>query len=378
VWRWVPIVLLFAPVAEAGKRNRRGAEEETPPAPPPVPRVPALQGLFDGPLPIDHGSVPDGLANSSAQGCAACHPSVAAAWSASAHARPPSDAMRAAAADADNPACLACHQPLADQHSLAFPFAFGVDRTTPVPSPRVDLTLRGEGVSCAACHLRDGVVAGLTDTPVAAPHRTQPAPDLDGSEACVRCHQLEVGGAVLYDTVSSWSASPHAAAGLGCLDCHGDGGPDGVSVGHTAAIASNGSGVSLLVSASDDRLVRGGEPLTIDLVLQNTGTGHHWPSSSPWKGARLVASLVTHDDDGQRIDAASFAVDLQRTFGDAWELVDDSRLPPGGQGSWQWMAALDQDAPPGPYHLVVEIRPLVNGEVVGPPAVAQHSPLRVD
>lgn len=369
--------LLLLGTAEAGRRNR-GSEDAEVVAPPPAPTVPAYEGAFDVPLPWAVGEVPTGLANLSAQGCAACHPTTHSAW-ALGHGAGPSEALLAAADDAANPACTSCHRPLAAQQAQAFPFAFGPDRSTPTRREGpLDLTLAAEGVTCAACHVREGIVLGTRTGPVAAPHGTRPAPELGDGRACASCHQLEVGGTAVYDTVGEWARSPHAAAGIGCLDCHGAGGPDG-RVPDQHAGGTDLVGVSLQVRASGLGLVRGGEaPLVVDLRLQNTGAGHAWPSTGPWSGARLQASLRTTDDDGVAIDAAQWSIDLARRFDEAWSLLEDTRLPAGGQAAWTWEARLPQDAPPGPYRLHVALVRTARGEPVGEPVLIRVVPLQVD
>ncbi len=370
------MLLVAAPVAEAGKKKRK-EDDVAEVAPAPAPTVAPYTGLFDGVFPFPVGAVPEGLANLSAQGCAACHPTAAAAWRRGAHARPPSEALLAAIEDVGNPACGACHRPLDVQQSEAFAFAFGVDRTEPGPAGPFDATLRTEGVTCAACHVRDGLVLGTQLEAVSAPHPVRPAPALSSPDACRACHQLEVGGVALYDTVGEWERSPHAAAGIGCLDCHGSGGPDGAgTAGHTAA--AGWPGASLLVTIDRDHVVRGGPPLEVGLLLQNTGAGHSWPSGGPWSGARLVATLTTLSDEGMPVDAARFAVDLSRSFTAAWEPTADTRVPAGGQASWAWSPQVPQDAPPGPYTLQVEVVPTARGEVSGPPVLAQILRLRTD
>ena len=94
-------------------------------------------------LPVDHGPLPDGLANATAQGCGACHETDS--WSNSAHAQP-SDAWRDAAANTnddvrrfegavlDHAACV--------RHTLNERAAGGTKRTTSTRALPADLSIR--------------------------------------------------------------------------------------------------------------------------------------------------------------------------------------------------------------------------------------------
>ncbi|MEO0606424.1 MAG: hypothetical protein AAF211_33665, partial [Myxococcota bacterium] len=261
-------------VAGPGKRSRRHDKPPASVVATEPPSVPALaHPLFYGPLPLEIGPAVSGLANRSAQGCRACHPVAHDGWSAGPHGRPMSEAMRSAIAEAAVPACAVCHLPLREQHD-ELP---GWDRTDAPgePNPTWEGTLRVEGVTCAACHVREGriAVASKEAARKLAPHPMAYAEELTDERLCAGCHQLTWPGAdtPLYDTVGEWSRSVWQAAGVGCTDCHLQG------VAPHAERHDPGRAFSLIVRPSQRRLTRGGEPLRVAVTLQNTGAGHSMP-----------------------------------------------------------------------------------------------------
>jgi hypothetical protein len=98
---------------------------------------------------------------------------------------------------------------------------------------------RAEGVSCAACHVRDGVVVGARSVPVSTgAHDVRAVAGFDGPELCAGCHQFnfpEATGdleapdgrrsAVHYSDQSMQDTIAEArAAGAGaCSTCHSGG-----------------------------------------------------------------------------------------------------------------------------------------------------------
>ena len=375
--RWMLAIVLVATPAFAGKRGKRGKPEPEPvPVQAPEPQVPPIEGLFAPLSLVTLGALPEGLANASAQGCAACHPATVHRWRSGPHGQAPSDAFLAALEAEGNPTCGTCHWPLASQQPLSFTPALAAPPPT-TPAAGFDGTLRAEGVTCAACHIREGAIVAASPGPHAAPHPVRHGPELASGEVCRSCHQLERDGVALYDTYGEWSRSAYAAAEVGCLDCHGGAGPDGRGATDHQLVIDGMQPVSLLVELDGDRVVRGGDPLEVRLTLQNTGAGHHWPSGGPWSGARLDAALVLDTDDGPT-RAAPFAVDLHRRFDDRWQIVEDTRLAAGTSQEHTWRPALPQDAPAGAWRLDITLTPTARGQVSGEPTVHFVLPLGSD
>ena len=203
------VVMASLPVAAIGialARGRKADEIEAPPPPAPAepvrPRPRRLpphrpprssRGAPGRPLPA-----PAGLSSLSAQGCNGCHYAAHDSWAASAHAGAPEttrlpDAVRAAGSAT---VCTQCHLPIAAQHdSLAAGYVDGdLSRPRLEHNPSFDATLSGEGVTCAACHVRGGTILGVHAS-TNAPHPVTVSTELTDSSLCATCHQLTWPGA---------------------------------------------------------------------------------------------------------------------------------------------------------------------------------------
>ncbi len=350
----------------------------------PEPKVPAPTPLFTTSLPVDIGELPAGLANRSAQGCAACHFEAHEAWAESRHATGHgSEAFVAAVTELGTPACTVCHLPIASQYPQIVQFDDGdVNRPIGAENPSYNATLHSEGVTCAACHVRDGSVVGANPQFGAAPHPSGWSPELRESKLCATCHQLTWPGAnePLYDTYGEWERSPQAAAGISCQDCHMGPGVSADRRGSNHAFSRRaGTGVSVLVDMPAGVLVRGGDPLKAVVRLQNTGAGHAWPTGSPFRG--IVVEIYLEGATDELPDrAAARQFELSRKLEDAapWSTTTDTRLAPGEQRSLEWEGSLSHEATVGPWFLVVSASPTVLGKIAGPAVVERRIPLRVE
>ena len=312
---------------------------------PPVAAAPAASAapaaaLFAGGLPVTLTTLPAGLASASAQGCNACHYAAHDTWSGSAHARAWSNphyqmALRSAG---DSTACLSCHLPLTNQH---FELAAGyidndLSRPRLQPNPAFDVTLRAEGVTCAACHVRADTILGTREAPD-SPHRVTVSAELSSPEMCATCHQLTWPDAdrPFYDTYGEWKASAWATAGVTCQDCHMAPtagavvpGTDGTVPSHAIA-ADLRRAVSVLVTVPSG-VVQRGQALSVSVLVQNTGAGHSLPTGNPFKVATLSVTLL--DTTGKAL-APPWTLPWARTVEMAppWRTTADHRLPAGGQ-----------------------------------------------
>jgi len=378
-------LVLCGTLAQAGRGKKR--PEPAPPAepaPPPEPELPPPTALFDGGLPVEVGALPTGLANLSAQGCTACHYQAHDGWLDSRHATGHrSPRFSAALAEIDNAACSVCHLPISSQRPQNVSFdAEDIDRPVHSDNPTYDATLHTEGVSCAACHVRDGRVIGATPPSGSAPHASGWSPELTASSFCGTCHQLTWPGAnqPLYDTFGEWQRSPHGQAGISCQSCHMGPGATGEQHGANHAFDTTaGRGVSVLVDIPAGTLVRGGAPLSGEIILQNTGAGHAWPTGSPFRGIRLEIFLEATDGD-ETVRAAVHTEDLVRSLEDTppYQTLSDTRLAAGEERRFPWEGALEHDAPAGPWSLVVLARPTVRGETLPDTLLERRVPLRVE
>lgn len=353
-------------VAAIGVALARGRKaEEAPPAPEPAAEAapaaeplaaaPPAPRLFPNGLPADLGPLPPGLASPSAQTCGGCHYAAHETWAGSRHAVAWSSpsyqlALRAAG---DSPACLGCHLPLLPQHdTLANGYVDG-DLTRPrlEPNNAFSATLRAEGVSCAACHVREGQVLG-TRPSESSPHPVVVSEELQSAELCATCHQLTWPGGdrPFYDTWGEWKGSAWASAGVDCLDCHMAPTAGTPTPGSDGSLPSHAMGsrlqraLTVLVDLPSTRLQRG-QPVELKLTVQNTGAGHAFPTGNPFKAGAVELRFL--DSAGKEVAPAwtvSFArqVDLAPPF----KTLEDTRLSAGGQwaGSHSFTPSLKSPA----------------------------------
>ncbi|MDP6933995.1 MAG: multiheme c-type cytochrome, partial [Myxococcota bacterium] len=283
----------------AGEEPLKDAPDagDLPPAPP----------LFDGDLPLAIEAVPEGLASISAQSCNACHFQAHDDWADSAHANTPrsehwKEAMERAG---QSTACSACHLPLVAQHDrLAAGYLDGdLSRPDFRDNPTWDPTLATEGVTCAACHVREGTIIG-SNSGTDAPHPVTVSTELGSSEACAACHQLSWPGGEepFYDTYGEWASSAYADAGVRCQDCHMPLQGGLATATRYQAQPSHGwnsstaRALTVQLELSEASIQRG-QPLEVGLTVVNTGAGHAVPTGSPYKAYELRVVLVDAFDE---------------------------------------------------------------------------------
>lgn len=306
---------------------------------------------------MDAGPLPEGAANMSAQSCASCHYSVVEQWSQSAHSADHT-AFFDLIDDMGMPACASCHLPLARQHPTTVQYVQG-DASRPLARDNHgwDLTLRSEGVTCAACHLREGrIITGTASG--RAPHEVLVSEELATSTGCAACHQLTLPGSdePLYDTFGEWQRSTWGQAGVQCQDCHMASAADGGS--DHAMPARTGHGLSVLVRTDAYELVRGGEPIDITLVLQNTGAGHSLPTGSPFVAWIVSAWMERTGEDGAATRHGEQSWRLARQLAETapFATLSDTRLAANEERTLTWTPALDLSAEQGAWRVVVEVR----------------------
>ncbi len=313
---------------------------------------PPVAALFaSGEAAVPFQELPESLPSISSQTCNACHGALVEQWSGSGHGGTwQSPLYRKALESAGNPQyCLRCHLPLQNQRSELIR---GYDEATMAkprlePNPRFDPTLQGEGVTCAACHVRDGVVYGpRTLRPGTSPHPVYHHPDLGESVTCAACHQLAWPGTEeqpLYDTYREWQGSPWAEAGIGCQDCHMPLTLGPVSGERFAAHRSH----QVLGSADDATLARAvtvqlgtlpprlqrGTELPIRIEVMNTGAGHHVPTGNPH--AWIEVKLVVDGVEGWSTDPVSWPIRRVVDLDGEHVLGEDTRIPAGGGATFE-------------------------------------------
>jgi hypothetical protein len=113
--------------------------------------------------------IPEGLSSLKAESCGQCHREIYDEWKTSIHAHAYEDPFFQAYWKKDKNiwVCLNCHTPLENQQpTLVKEIPRGrVEKATQIPNPQYDPEYQKESVTCAVCHVRDGVVSGHSKIP---------------------------------------------------------------------------------------------------------------------------------------------------------------------------------------------------------------------
>jgi hypothetical protein len=267
------------------------------------------------------------------QSCGTCHPAQLADWKTALHARSMGPGLTGQLvelwrSDAESARlCLTCHAPLAEQQ--------------PDNRPIFDSTLQHQGVVCAACHVRAherfGPPRRESSGPAPASQVRPPhggatrTPAFLASEFCSICHQFEadgfaLNGKLLENTYEEWKASPAAAAGVQCQDCHM---PDrrhlwrGI---HDPEMVRSGVTVDVVTERPRHK---SGDEIAARITLTSMQVGHHFPT---YVTPRVVLRAALVDATGrelsgsaeERVIARDVSLDLSRE-------LSDTRIPAGGR-----------------------------------------------
>ena len=143
-------------------------------------------------LPEDTSVIPQPLAGLGARECAACHPAFYEEWRTTIHSQAWTEPYFQSDWKFDNSQqiCRNCHTPLDRQQPHVILGFRDKEKWDPItePNPDFDRDLQHEGVTCAACHVRDGRIVGVLGIQD-APHPVQQLDD--PNEVCVRCHVVD-------------------------------------------------------------------------------------------------------------------------------------------------------------------------------------------
>ena len=143
--------------------------------------------------PITTAQVPAPLRTLRAKECAACHQAFYKEWATTIHSQAWTDPYFQTdwQFEGSEQICKNCHIPLDRQQEHTVLGFRDTEKWDPIlePNPDFDPVLQHEGVTCAACHLRDGKILGPYGSNT-APHPVEKL--ANSNEVCARCHV--VGG----------------------------------------------------------------------------------------------------------------------------------------------------------------------------------------
>lgn len=250
---------------------------------------------------IPYQKVPAGLDSLKAESCGTCHLEIYYEWKTSIHARAFGDPFFQAYWKKDKNiwVCLNCHTPLENQQpTLIKEIPRGrVEKAIQEPNPHYDADYQKEAISCAACHVRDGVIYGPFEDS-AAPHPTKFDPNFRTTQICYRCHNVVSGPAQFYNVGPCGTYAEYEGKffmqerGFICQSCHMPEIDRAVATdgpirrgrqhlwrgGHDPDMIKRAVAVQI---KADPPQPKPGDQVTFVLTLINAGAGHKIPTGDP-------------------------------------------------------------------------------------------------
>jgi len=247
---------------------------------------------YDKPVP--------GIPGIRAEECGTCHKEIYEEWKTSIHSRAYVDPFFQAYWNKDEHIwiCLNCHSPMQPQQPWVIQGLEDGKVYKPIKAdnPHYDADYQQEGITCAVCHVRDGVIEGPFEN-IEAPHPTRFSPRFRSTNICFTCHQVPSGPFQFYNggpcsTFPEFEAGPYYKEGKICQDCHMpsidrplvSGGPVRQGRqhlwrgGHFPEMIKRAASVQL---KADRTVLQSGQDVTFTLTLTNSGAGHKIPTGDP-------------------------------------------------------------------------------------------------
>lgn len=269
---------------------------------------------------IPYQRVPEGLDSLKAESCGTCHQAIYEEWKSSVHAHAVEDPFFQAYWKKDDNiwVCLNCHAPLENQQPTLIRDIprNRVEKATQEPNPRFDAAYQRESITCAACHVRDGVILGPFEDS-AAPHPTKFDPTFRTAQICYRCHNVVSGPAQFYNVGPCGTYAEHEGKffsqerGLICQSCHmpeversvAEGSPIRQGRrhlwrgGHDPEMVKRAIGVQVKAEPAHPQP---GDHVRLTLTLINAGAGHKIPTGDPDR--HFTVEFEVKDEQGRIVD----------------------------------------------------------------------------
>lgn len=225
------------------------------------------------------------------EACGACHQQQYADWKESLHSKAMGPGPWGQILDLtrNNPEeallCLTCHAPLGEQSPVV------AQNGGYRKNAHFDSSLQLEGITCAACHVRQHRRFGppvaqenaATGYPPGTPNHggVTRTPYFESAEFCKDCHQFDpdntllINGKPLQDTYREWKNSIWGQGGAACQDCHMPGRRHLWKGIHDADMVKGGIRIETRVKkegANKDG------PLELSVDITNAAVGHRFPT----------------------------------------------------------------------------------------------------
>jgi hypothetical protein len=274
---------------------------------------------------VPYQEIPKGIPGIRAQDCGTCHQEIYEEWKTSYHAKSYVDPFFQAYWSKDKHIwiCLNCHSPLENQQPWIIHGLENENIKKPIKTQngRYDQEFQTEGITCAACHVRDGVIEGPFEDSV-APHPTRYSPRFRSTDICFTCHQVPSGPFQFYNggpcsTFPEFIGGPYSKKGYICQSCHmpavtrpvAVGGPIREGRRHLWRGGHFPEMIQQAVSAeliSDPPEFKAGDRVKFTVNFKNTGAGHKVPTGDPDR--YFTVSFNVKDRQGKVVSSQDYTM----------------------------------------------------------------------
>lgn len=310
---------------------------------------------------IPYQQIPEGLTSLRAESCGTCHQAIYDEWKTSIHAQAYRDPFFHAywTKDQHTWVCLNCHSPLENQQpTLVTEIPRDrVEKAVQAPNPQYDADYQHEGVTCAACHVRDGVILGPFDDAV-APHPTKADPTFRTTQLCYRCHSVVGGPAQFYNGGPCGTYPEYESGywmkerGFICQNCHmpeidrpvATGGPIRRGRQH---LWRGGHDPEMVKRAVDIKVVadpaepKPGDKVRVTLTLINAGAGHKLPTGDPDR--HFTVEFAVEDQNQKVLETQKDTMGRWILWQPAIVELYDNRLMPLASRNYTFVYQLPKD-----------------------------------
>ncbi len=258
---------------------------------------------------VPYQEIPAGLTSLKAEACGICHQEIYAEWRTSMHSAAYTDPFFQAywRKDEYEWSCLTCHTPLENQLEQRIAQFKNNDFSQPqfVANSRFDAELQQEGITCAACHLRDGIIYGpYPAEQLNAPHPVAFDERFLSEEICLGCHEVAAKPfsflrSGICGTGGEWKDGPYIKKGYRCQTCHM---PE-VTRPLVAGMKKHKGGRHLWRGGNSPEQVAKALTITVTPIasnqirvdITNSGAGHNFPTGDPDREVFITARLINKE-----------------------------------------------------------------------------------
>lgn len=315
---------------------------------------------------------PEGLTSLNAEYCGQCHQSHYKDWKKSTHAHAWTDEQfQSEIKKEHNPFfCINCHVPLQNQQEDYIDGLIDGDIYKPArrSNPAFDRSLQLEGITCAACHVRDGYIIGVSGkkNPV---HKTRQDTKFLSEQLCISCHnaaaRIKDDLVCTFETGDEWKNGKYYKK-KNCIECHmpkSEGERAAGFPGMKRLHSFPGSGIAKHTNYEADKMndleidfnlvkttISKTENLVVDVSLKNENAGHQVPTGDPERFLTVTLNVKNKK--------AEIVFTKQERIGEKWKWspiakkISDNNLKVGENRSYTFES---ETLEPGVYQVEIKV-----------------------